>query len=1062
MLLGKDIRLETIQMAYKKLKAAVLYDKKQLLLRNALVEYEQHTYKNCLEEHFQEIIENLQDEEQWQKYGDELLSHIEINIFPKQISENNEKGENTVVYNHDDSNVEINKLQSIIHLPVDGQLIGILWILSIGQALDNNFPDCVYGNRLWKKPTNNKQHVQNNNNSRVTFSPYLFSLYFKQYEQWRNQGLSIAENLLNDGQDAIILTLDLKRFYYSINFTPEQSEACYQEYLDALPRSESDENEIIHRLNQFVYKVLKKYSKLHIACEGDDMRTFLPIGFFPSNILANYYLSKFDHAVRTLWNPQYYGRYVDDILIVAKVEKDFMPFSKKQDKIVTPDDIIQYFCCGDPANRINAQSDPEDKNGGLLVPFTSENEPLSYRINPRWLNNKTDTSKDCSIMIQSKKVNVIYLKAEGTSAPLRHIKQLLLKNSSEFRYLPQDDEVFKNDDFSEIFESKNTDSINKINVIKDICINKYALSKFLGKLLRIAQYTTPSTKWEDTFYGNLLKIFDYRNIIDNYLTWGRVLQLLVMRNRFEEMKQYIGRIDRAIKCITYTEPQKESNLYKKLNVQELLQSTLHNYLNSAVYRELSLVWGPKATKFLHWYAKNILKNSENFEEVIVLRKGYCFSRMIDKYSLPHFIDFILDSPIFEDRCDCNLYHFSDYMKNANFSLKTLQSYVYHPYMISYQELSFANLWTAIQRGENRETSHRCKFTIPLILHMLNTRTQRNFKIINFKNERINLSYVYRKQRNVICRRLKSTKCNTNIRIIHTYITNIPTDKKESLKIAIANVRLDNSSFENLLRGNPTRSYARYQSVTETVNAALRHHVDLLIFPESYLPVEWLPLLARTCAKNNMGVITGVEHFRHNDSIFNLTTTILPYQQDVFRFAHVAFHFKVQFSPEEKRQVEGFRLHPVYGNSFELFIWHEIWFPVYCCFEIASIAYRSIFYNLCDFLVIVEWNKDIPYFSNIIESLCRDLHCYCIQVNNSAHGDSRVIQPSPSRKQDLVKIKGGLNHTILITEINIKSLRNFQVTEYELQKDFPNFKPTPPNFFPQIVEKKISGELWKTL
>ena len=41
----------------------------------------------------------------------------------------------------------------------------------------------------------------------------------------------------------------------------------------------------------------------------------------PSNVLANECLHKFDNAILDGWNPIYYGRYVDDILIVEKVEK---------------------------------------------------------------------------------------------------------------------------------------------------------------------------------------------------------------------------------------------------------------------------------------------------------------------------------------------------------------------------------------------------------------------------------------------------------------------------------------------------------------------------------------------------------------------------------------------------------------------------------------------------------------------------------------------------------------------------------------------------------------------
>lgn len=49
--------------------------------------------------------------------------------------------------------------------------------------------------------------------------------------------------------------------------------------------------------------------------------SILPIGFLPSNILSNWRLNQFDRQIIDRWNPVYYGRYVDDIIIVDKVEK---------------------------------------------------------------------------------------------------------------------------------------------------------------------------------------------------------------------------------------------------------------------------------------------------------------------------------------------------------------------------------------------------------------------------------------------------------------------------------------------------------------------------------------------------------------------------------------------------------------------------------------------------------------------------------------------------------------------------------------------------------------------
>ena len=72
--------------------------------------------------------------------------------------------------------------------------------------------------------------------------------------------------------------------------------------------------------------------------------------------------------------------------------------------------------------------------------------------------------------------------------------------------------------------------------------------------------------------------------------------------------------------------------------------------------------------------------------------------------------------------------------------------------------------------------------------------------------------------------------------------------------------------------------------------------------------------------------------------------------------------------------------------YPLFIWNGIWFSVYCCYELADICDRALFKSYSDLMIAVEWNKDTNYYSNIIESLSRDMHCFCVQVNSSGYGD----------------------------------------------------------------------------
>ena len=80
------------------------------------------------------------------------------------------------------------------------------------------------------------------------------------------------------------------------------------------------------------------------------------------------------------------------------------------------------------------------------------------------------------------------------------------------------------------------------------------------------------------------------------------------------------------------------------------------------------------------------------------------------------------------------------------------------------------------------------------------------------------------------------------------------------------------------------------------------------------------------------------------------------------------------------------------------------------------------------------NRDISYFSNIVESMVRDMYCYVAQVNIANYGDSRVSQPTNSYEMDLAKIKGGENSYIVVIQLEIDELRKAQAkTNYCVDK-----------------------------
>ncbi len=130
----------------------------------------------------------------------------------------------------------------------------------------------------------------------------------------------------------------MKSFYHEINFDFDQLDI---KLVRKFPKIQSD---VIHQL---VKKIHIKYRNglsiimPNLIIEGNKVP--LPIGLYVSHAFANYHLKKLDEFIIKKYEPLYYGRYVDDVLIVVKNtvldEQDL----KESISISKPDKLIRLY-----------------------------------------------------------------------------------------------------------------------------------------------------------------------------------------------------------------------------------------------------------------------------------------------------------------------------------------------------------------------------------------------------------------------------------------------------------------------------------------------------------------------------------------------------------------------------------------------------------------------------------------------------------------------------------------------------------------------------------------------
>ena len=162
----KEILIYQLKGAYRKYKNHIYYDNYSSIQRFNLAEFEFKNFGKNFSEKFNDndfhenfdnffldFAEKLCDD--FDSISDKIINEINVISIPKHfIDENND---NNIISNFNIMNKKLNKVHYFIDLPVEGHILGVLWIIRCGFLLDDKLYSHCYGNRLnemkhfWKK-----------------------------------------------------------------------------------------------------------------------------------------------------------------------------------------------------------------------------------------------------------------------------------------------------------------------------------------------------------------------------------------------------------------------------------------------------------------------------------------------------------------------------------------------------------------------------------------------------------------------------------------------------------------------------------------------------------------------------------------------------------------------------------------------------------------------------------------------------------------------------------------------------------------------------------------------
>lgn len=561
-----DLTKEVIEKAYLYLKSHTYHENLNLFLKERVAEFECNVYDEAIEAITRVVNADSAIETPEFKAW---LKDIDYHLLPKSV----DRPEDTQQNDHNKDNglfitnvtvsekYQISKVNYLINAPVELHIIEVLWCLYVAPILEAKLTKDCYGNRM----NSFAKEFCTNTPEDSSGSTELFKRYIEQYNLWRDQAIDIATNLANSQEDVALLSLDLKSYFYHINFDFDDIRPLIDEVLNDKPNIKeiatqlTDALELIHKT--YGDKTYNLAKQTHSDCKD---KWWLPIGFASSSIIANWYLSDFDHEILGSIRPSYYGRYVDDIILV---------FKRPQFESERPiDSFIEHYLAE-------------------LVKY--DNDIDSYYI----------TVGTNHLPIQKDKLILQYFEKDHSRAGLEVFKQELEERSSAFKFLPSDhiDKGLGNFAYDVLYDG----SANKLRSVVGLAENETELAKYLSS--HITAHRLCKLDNNDVVLPELSLFFKGANALRFSRLWEKVYQYALVIKNYHFINSFFEYLSDEILKI---EGINLNTGNKRKNLTDTLITDLNDYNRISLSMTIALLDVQEPTWFGQWDLDNIFHSNK--------------------------------------------------------------------------------------------------------------------------------------------------------------------------------------------------------------------------------------------------------------------------------------------------------------------------------------------------------------------------------------------------------------------------------------------------------------------
>lgn len=876
---------------------------------------------------------------------------------------------------------------------MDFHVLGALWIMVVGAEFDSKLSESVRGSRLRRQEKGEKKF---NELSLGSFKPYL-----KPFKDWRDDGIQAMQAGLKAERKLVALTADVTSYYHRL-----QPDFMLDKQFHQIIGIELNDEQTA--LNKLFIGAIKAWAKKTPLGRG------LPVGVPASAIIANMALFELDRIIEKQLRPIYYGRYVDDIMLVLE----------NTTEICSQQDLWKLI---------------ENVSGNTLM-----QDEKSVRFQAEYL-------EDSEIAFENEKNKAFVLDGLEGQTMINAIAEQINHRASEWRSLPKlpMNTIEVATDLMKATNSngEHADSLRKTDALS---LNR---ASFALKLRDFEAYERdlPPNAWEDIRHAFYEAVITHVFVPEKYFQLAAYVPRIIRLAAVCEDFKYLGKMMKSlldlivsvsdldkIKIAGVENDSGNEDKSQRINrwMNKLLSEVLEHIIaafpfqlsataKKVWYEEIEFNWFD-VSEHLWFYA--------NYHEHFITSIPEIQKQTLRlfQYDLAHNpLRFIgLPRELIQSR------HVPTKRKlkqpaDLSFSQSDHERFEPIKVLASWMKMK------AVPSGLVFSTR-------PFSLNELSVICPNPFK----SEQTEELSDVMRALRGFeLGNKMPTFRTEKGNQVLAVPDGEI----KNKQTIAVSSWQTENESFIAAVTKNvDPDALGRYQRLNRMLNHLLDQPdgAGYLVLPELALPAKWFIRVADKLKGKGISLITGIEYLHDTKKrVRNQVWASLTH--DGLGFPSQIIYRQDKQSPalHEEREIyrlSGVTMKPKQTWKTPPIIEHRGFrFALMICSELTNIHYRAALRGKIDALFVPEWNTDTETFNSLVEATALDVHTYVIQANDRKYGDSRVRSPAKERYQrDVLRVKGGIHDYCVTGEIDIQALREFQSSHRSPAKPF---KPVPDGF-----------------